>query len=76
MQSEDELKVMKKFGLNVRRLRHEKGLSQEALASLSELDRTYVGGVERGERNISLLNIVKISSALGVSVVELFPNER
>lgn len=60
------------FGRNVRRLRKEKGLSQEDLAYRAHLHRTYVGGVERGERNISLENIVAISAALGCSVADLF----
>ncbi|MDP2997103.1 MAG: helix-turn-helix transcriptional regulator [Bryobacterales bacterium] len=60
------------FGQRVRELRAKKGLSQEALALVCDLDRTYVGGVERGERNISLLNIRKIADALGVEVRELF----
>ena len=60
------------FGQRVRELRTKKGLSQEALALVCELDRTYIGGVERGERNISLLNIYKIAAALGVPAKELF----
>jgi transcriptional regulator with XRE-family HTH domain len=48
-----------------------KGLSQESLALASGLDRTYVGGVERGERNISVINIYKIAAALGVPAKEL-----
>jgi len=60
------------FGQRVRELRTKKGLSQEALALACELDRTYIGGVERGERNVSLLNIRKIADALGVPVRELF----
>ena len=47
------------FGERVRTMRQEKGLSQENLALACELDRTYIGGVERGERNISLVNIYK-----------------
>lgn len=60
------------FGQRVRKLRAEKGLSQEALALACELDRTYIGGIERGERNVSLINIQKIAAALGVPVKELF----
>jgi transcriptional regulator with XRE-family HTH domain len=60
------------FGEKLRTLRKEKGLSQEALALACNLDRTYIGGVERGERNISLLNIHKIAMALGVTARELF----
>jgi len=64
--------VQKHFGERVRELRKEKGLSQEALALACELDRTYIGGVERGERNISLLNIYKIAVALRISLKDLF----
>lgn len=54
------------LGENIRTLRIEKGLTQEQLAELSDLHRTYIGAIERGERNISLKNIVAISSALNV----------
>ena len=67
-----EAQVQEHFGGRVRELRKQKGLSQEALALACDLDRTYVGGVERGERNISLVNIQKIAEALGVSARELF----
>jgi transcriptional regulator with XRE-family HTH domain len=67
-----EAQIQKHFGERVRELRKQKGLSQESLALACDLDRTYIGGVERGERNISLLNIYKITAALGVSVRELF----
>ena len=60
------------FGQRVRELRAEKGLSQEGLAEACDLDRTYIGGIERGERNVSLLNIKKIADALGVPVKDLF----
>lgn len=65
-------KIQKQFGERVRSLRHGRGLSQEALAHACDLDRTYIGGVERGERNISLINIHVIAYALKVSVKELF----
>ena len=61
----------KAFGNRLRELRHERGLSQEALAHICELDRTYIGGVERGERNISLLNILRIARALEITPSEL-----
>jgi len=68
--SRDQTK--KAFGRRVRELRQEKGLSQEALALACHLDRTYIGGIERGERNVSLINIRKIAEGLGVSVREFF----
>lgn len=60
------------FGKKVKELRKQKGLSQEALALLCDLDRTYIGGVERGERNIGLINIHKISKALNIDTYILF----
>lgn len=60
------------FGNTVRDIRKRKGISQEDLANLCELHRTYVGGIERGERNVSLLNIVRIAAALEVHPAELF----
>lgn len=65
-------KIQLNFGARVRDIRRKKELSQEALALLCDLDRTYIGGVERGERNISIINIYKIADALGVEVQELF----
>jgi len=64
--------IQKHFGERVRELRKRKGLSQEVLALACGLDRTYIGGVERGERNISLINIYKICEALGIQAGELF----
>ena len=64
--------IKKRFGERVRELRKQKGFSQESLALACDLDRTYIGGVERGERNISLINTYKISDALGVPVQALF----
>jgi len=58
--------LLKTIGNSIRRHRKEAGLSQEELADSAGLHRTYVGGVERGERNISVLNLAKIASALKV----------
>jgi transcriptional regulator with XRE-family HTH domain len=60
--------VLVKFGKNLKKIRIKKGLSQERLALKAGLDRTYVGSVERGERNISLLNIEKIAKALDKNI--------
>lgn len=60
------------FGRRVRQLRTERALSQEELAELAGVHRNYIGGVERGERNIALINIHGIAKALGVSPAELF----
>lgn len=59
------------FGEAVRRLRGEKGLSQEALAFAAEIDRGYLGRVERGDSVVALLVIAKIARALGVTVEQL-----
>lgn len=67
--------LLKAFGSRVRTLRHAKGLSQEKLAELSHLHRTYISSVELGERNVSLKNIQALSDALGVSLQDLFGSE-
>jgi len=64
-------RILVRFGRNVRALRKAKGFSQEAFAAHCGLDRTYVGGIERGERNAGLRNIAVIAKALDVTIAEL-----
>ena len=61
-----------RFGRRLRELRQARGLSQEALALEADLDRTYVSGIERGKRNISLRNIEVLARTLGITLSELF----
>ena len=61
------------LGQEIRRLREDKGLSQEEFAGLAGIDRAYYGGIERGERNVAALNLIKIAEALDVEVGKLFP---
>ena len=63
---------VKTFGQKIRYFRNRLGISQDDLADKANLHRTYVGGVERGERNISLLNILRLADALEVTVKDLF----
>lgn len=62
---------LKKFGEYVLKLRKARNLSQEQLAELAGLHRNYIGGIERGERNVALVNIVRLAKALGVLPSEL-----
>lgn len=63
--------VLAEFGTRLRAARRAVGLSQEALADQAGLHRTYIGSVERGERNISLLNIVTIAATLDIDPAQL-----
>ncbi len=64
-------KVLTNLGDAIRQSRTARGLSQEALAVDAELDRSYVGGIERGEHNLTVMNLRKIADALGVKMSEL-----
>ncbi len=65
-------RILLKFGKNVKMLREKSKLTQEQLAFRSGLHRTYIGMIERGERNITLINIEKLSKGLNVKIEELF----
>jgi transcriptional regulator with XRE-family HTH domain len=64
--------IQEKFGHRIRKLREDKKTSQEEMAYKAGVHRTYLGGIERGERNPSLKNIAAIAKALGVDLSELF----
>jgi transcriptional regulator with XRE-family HTH domain len=64
--------ILRLFGERLRELRTERNLSQERLAELAGLDRNYIGQIERAERNVALVNIVKIAKALEIAPGELF----
>ena len=68
----DEDRIKRRFGARMRQIRKAKNLSQEALALTARLDRSYIGAIERGERNLSLINIHRIAEALEVKPAELF----
>ena len=63
--------ILMAFGNRLRELRKQRGFSQEELAELSQLDRTYISGIERGTRNVSLSNISVIAKSLDVTVADL-----
>lgn len=67
--------ILIRFGHNVQRIRKECNLSQEDLAEKAGLHRTYIGMIERAEKNITLCNIEKIAKALNVNIISLLSNE-
>lgn len=67
-----DIEILFKFGQRVRALRKNKNISQESLAERAGLHRTYIGMIERAEKNISLINIEKIAKALEISIYDLF----
>ena len=72
--SKENQKLLNAFGDLVREHRNKQGLSQEELAEYSGLHRTYIGSIERGERNLALININRISKALNVKPSDLLPD--
>ncbi|TXE11405.1 helix-turn-helix domain-containing protein [Algoriphagus aquimarinus] len=64
--------IKQSFGLRIQGLRKVRGMSQEKLASFSELDRSYISGIEQGKRNVSLEVIEKLAKALEIHIKELF----
>jgi transcriptional regulator with XRE-family HTH domain len=66
------LDIRIRFGRALRWRREKLGVSQEAFADMCELDRSYIGGIERGERNVALVNIEKIAKTLKLTIAELF----
>ena len=63
--------IKKDIGFRIREVRQEKGISQEKLAALADLHRAYIGQIERGEKNIGVINLEKIAKALGVNTRDL-----
>jgi transcriptional regulator with XRE-family HTH domain len=63
--------ILSNLGVTIRRLRRQRGLSQEALADLAQIDRSYMSSIERGRRNLSVLNVARIASALRVPLCDL-----
>lgn len=68
----EKKRILIAFGDRVRKLRKEKGISQEELSYKADLHRTYIGMIERAEKNLTLTNIEKIANALNVNIKELF----
>jgi transcriptional regulator with XRE-family HTH domain len=74
LKSED--RIVRTLALQIRRLRHEKGWSQERLAEEARMHRTYLGGIEVARRNPSLRNLIRIAQALGVTMASLFEDRK
>jgi transcriptional regulator with XRE-family HTH domain len=67
----DDNGLLRKLGAAIRAVRREQGLSQEALADAAGIDRSHMGKIERGERNVSVLNVARVAEALSVSIASL-----
>jgi transcriptional regulator with XRE-family HTH domain len=73
--NKQETEILIAFGLRMRTYRQQKNISQEELAEQTDLHRTYIGSAERGERNVSLINICKIARALDIPVSSLMADK-
>ncbi|BCM94490.1 hypothetical protein IAD21_06397 (plasmid) [Abditibacteriota bacterium] len=71
--SEERSEALVALGQQIRKVRQGRGISQEDFAAQAGIARSYYGGIERGERNVAALNLMRIALALGVEVGELFP---
>ena len=67
--------ILKAFGIRIKAIRLQRGLSQEQLGLIAELDRTYISGIERGLRNVSLINLERLAIALNIEPAELLKFE-
>ncbi len=67
-------KALEKLGINIKKLRIENGFSQEKLAEIADFDRTYISLIERGKRNLSLVNLCRFAKALKVKPYQLIEN--
>jgi len=74
MKNDDQLHLI--VAENIRLKRQSMGLSQEALADLCGLHRTYIGAIERGERNVTINTLAKVASALNCTVIDLFSGKK
>lgn len=66
------MNIKEKIGNRIRQLRQDEHLSQEVFADLCELDRTYISSIEKGKRNVSIINLEKIANALNINLSTLF----
>ncbi len=71
MKSKNDKSILKMLGLRIRDFRLKKSISQEELAAIADVHRTYIGMVERGEKNITILTLVRLSLALDVDLIEI-----
>jgi len=71
MSNESEQYILLRFGQQVRSLRQNKAMSQEELASRAGVHRTYIGMIERGEKNVTIITMIKLATALEVTITEL-----